>query len=1170
MSRIESVRHLIRPPVFSDAAEKTATAGLLNGVLWVALVGWVLLLGVMPFMPAPLLGLSVIGVVMLLDVVALVMLRRGHVQQVALGLVIALWLVATGSIVGMGTIQTPEVGAFLLILTIAGLLVDLKTAWVVAGSSVLALVGVYLGEGNGWLHPFLPMTPVLNVSLAIANTITAAGFLALVRSRLAQAVARATRNAQEAQENAQALQKVMLSLEAQVTERTRTAELAREEAEKARGAVEQQAWEASALSQLNQVMSGEQELPALAAQVIRQLCRDLNCQMGALFLLDEGVLRLVGAYAYPYRKNLSNQFRPGEGLVGQAALEKQLIVLRDVPPDYIAIRSGLIQASPRHVLAIPFTFDSHVVGVVELATLTEFTPAQSAYLDKALQSVAVGFNTAQSRARIDALLLQTQQQARDLKRREEELRGMNAELAQQTQALTVSQQQLRAQQKALETTNVDLVEKAGILQEQRATLDRQNRDLVLAQQALERKAEELALASKYKSEFLANMSHELRTPLNSLLILAQMLADNDEGNLSVEQIESARIIYNSGNDLLALINEILDLAKVESGRMQFHFEPVQIASLVEALHAQFDHVAAERSLAFEVAVSENLPSGFVTDQQRLLQVLKNLLANSFKFTPAGSVRVVVERPAANADLGPIRVPPTEAIALRVVDTGIGMTPEQQKIVFEAFQQADGSTSRKYGGTGLGLTISREMVARLGGKIELQSEHGQGSTFTLYLPERQPAAGEAVAPAVEPAPSLAPAPAPASVPAATLQAAADDRDSLKPGDRVLLIIEDDLAFARAIYDYAHKKDFKCIIGGDGETGLALVQVYRPDAVVLDLRLPGMSGWEVLEQLKHDPATRHIPVHILSAESENLDAYKMGAVGFLTKPVTAQDLDGLFGKITHLVAHDIKNLLIVEDDAGLRRGIRQLLGGSDVRVTETDLGQTAIDLLRARVFDCMILDLRLPDMTGMELLNRINGDPTINRCPIIVYTGQELTEDQNAELVKYADSVIIKGAKSPERLLDETALFLHRVVSEMSPENQQAIKGLYDQDAGFVGKHILVVDDDMRNAFALSRLLGAKGFKVSLARSGQKGIDQLDATSKIDLVLMDIMMPEMDGYETMRRIRAQPRLRTLPILAITAKAMPGDRDKCIEAGASDYLAKPIDPERLFSMLRVWLYR
>jgi CheY-like chemotaxis protein/signal transduction histidine kinase len=828
----------------------------------------------------------------------------------------------------------------------------------------------------------------------------------------------------------------------------------------------------------------------------------------------------------------------------------------------------MLEFAPRIIMAIPFMRDENVIGVIELASLREFTDGQLALLNKALENIAIAFSTAQARTQINTLLEQTQLQAQELRVREEELKSINEELQSQAENLRASQERLRRQQTELESANAELEERAGTLQQQRTILDQQNRELTEAQNELQHKAEELTIANKYKSEFLANMSHELRTPLNSLLILARMLANNESGNLTPDQVESAQIIFNSGNDLLSLINEILDLSKVEAGRMNFQFAPMNLDNIAQNMRAVFDHMAEEKNLSFEVTVADGLPASIDSDQQRVEQIIKNLLSNAFKFTSVGSVKLLIE-------------PAGGMVAMRVSDSGIGMTPAQQKLVFEAFQQADGSTSRKYGGTGLGLTISRELASRLGGSVELQSELGKGSTFSLCLPLQQQADASESAPEVAPASSKrnqaeAESEPPRWKPSAAKANSApthfidDDRSRIEKGDKVLLIVEDDESFAKVVLEYGRRKDFKCVVAGDGESGLSLAQSHQPDAILLDLKLPGMSGWEVLDALKSDSTLRHIPVHILSASEETMDAYKRGALGFLAKPVSQEGLDGVFQKIGDFLAHTIRTLLIVEDDPGLRHGVRQLLGGSDVKISEAESGSSAMDLLRTQHYDCMILDLSLPDMSGFELLNRIHQDDAIQKCPVIVYTGRALSEAENTELHKYANSVIIKGVKSPERLLDETALFLHRVVADMPEDKQDTIRRLHDRDAAFKGKHILVVDDDMRNAFALSRLLNDKGLKISLARSGARAIEMLEGSTDIDLVMMDIMMPEMDGYETMRRIRAQQRFKNLPILALTAKAMKGDFEKCIAAGANDYLSKPVDVERLFSMLRVWLYR
>ena len=836
---------------------------------------------------------------------------------------------------------------------------------------------------------------------------------------------------------------------------------------------------------------------------------------------------------------------------------------------------------PRNVIFVPFVYDDQVIGVVEIGKLTEFTAAQLEFLTKALESIAVGFTTAQARRRVNELLAQTQQQASELQMQEEELRSANEELASQAENLRASEAKLRTNQVELESVNVELEEKASVLQEQRQVLDRQNQELRVAQQALKQKADDLAVASKYKSEFLANMSHELRTPLNSLLILAGMLAKNEHGNLTADQVESAQIIYSGGTDLLNLINDILDLSKVEAGRMEFRYVALPLARLVESMRAQFQPVAEGKGLEFVLQPADDLPETIETDQQRVEQIIKNLLSNAFKFTPEGSVRLDIYRPALDTDLSKSGLQPEQAVAIRVADTGIGMTPEQQQIVFEAFQQADGSTSRQYGGTGLGLSISRELAMKLGGQIELASEMGKGSQFTLYLPiaRREAPPDLLQTPAVpgqiehqrsSQAQSLAataqtiPQPGDASPVTVSLP---DDRATLRAGDRVLLIIEDDPSFAAIVQDYGRHKNFKCLVAGDGESGLKLAQRHKPDAIILDLNLPGMSGWEVLDELKHNPDTLHIPVHIITGEEESLDAFKRGAMGFLTKPIGLKEMDGAFQSIEQFMARKIKSLLVVEDDDNLRKSVRKLLEGSDVTISEANNGQTALAQLGAQHFDCMILDLTLPDMSGFELLNRLDGAEHLPKCPVIVYTGKALSEEENQELMKYADSVIVKGAKSPERLLDEAALFLHRVVADMPEEKQRMIKKLLGNEGVLTGKAILIVDDDARNAFALSKLLADKGLKMHIAPNGEKALDTLDKTP-IDLVLMDIMLPGMDGYEITRRIRAQLRFRQLPILALTAKAMKGDREKCLEAGANDYLSKPVDAERLLSMLRVWL--
>ncbi len=948
----------------------------------------------------------------------------------------------------------------------------------------------------------------------------------------------------------------------------RAAEQARQESEIANRNLAAQMWQTQGQALLNEKMRGEQDIATLGRNVIQQLCEYLNVPTGALYVRDDNKLKLAGTCAYQ-RKNLVREFEMGEGMVGEAALRQRSITLK-LPEKYLSIlTSSLGELPPQHVLFAPFVFDAETVGVIELGSLDEFAPAEVEFLGKALESVAIAFLTAQARRKVNELLTQTRSQAEELQAQEEELRATNEELEAQTESLRSSEARLKQNQAALEAANAELEEKAHILQQQQAKVDAQNREL-------ERKAEELALASKYKSEFLANMSHELRTPLNSMLILAGMLAKNDEGNLTPDQVESAQVIHSGGTDLLNLINEILDLAKVEAGKMEFRFAPMPWSYLLNRMNDQFGPVAQRKGLAFVTSVAEDLPPGIVTDEQRLAQVVKNLLSNAFKFTEQGSVSLTVQRAAPGSGFDP-----AQFCTVSVTDTGIGMTPEQQKVVFEAFTQADGSTSRQYGGTGLGLTITREMTHRLGGQVALSSEPGKGSTFTIYLPLKNegdqvtsdqvtvtPSSSHLVTnerSSQSPTHPLTPSPlhplTPSPIP--------DDRDSLTPADRILLIVEDDPKFAKIVRDYGRKKHFKCLVAGDGESALALAKAHGPAAIILDLKLPGMSGWNVLDALKDDPDLRHIPVHIMSVDDEDVSAYQRGAMGFLTKPVSQKALEGAFGRIEAFISSKIRSLLLVEDDAALRLSVRKLLEGSDITISEAATGQAALQALAARPFDCMILDLSLPDVSGFELLNRLDSDESLPKCPVIVYTGKELSPEENAELLKYAESVIVKGVKSPERLLDETALFLHRVVADLPEDQQRTIRKLHSREAVLQGKQILIVDDDARNAFALSRLLNERGVKMHIANSATKALEKLE-TLEVQLILTDIMMPGMDGYEFIKALRQQPRFARLPIIALTAKAMKGDREKCLEAGANDYLSKPIDPDRLFSLLRVWLSR
>jgi len=923
---------------------------------------------------------------------------------------------------------------------------------------------------------------------------------------------------------------------------------------------EEQNWLKTGIARLNDVVSGDPQIDSLGAKVISELATYLDAQVGAFYLAQNGeqsTLSLLASYAYTKRKNLSNVFKHGEGLVGQAALERQQILLRNVPEDYVKVTSGLGERVPRFICVTPFLYEDGVKGVVEIATLGEMTELQMEYLAQAMPALGVAVQSAQSRTNLAESLEEAQALSEELQAQQEELKAANEELEEQTQLLKDSEERLKAQQEELQVTNEELEEKNELT-------ERQKKDVEHARKDIQLKAEELAVASKYKSEFLANMSHELRTPLNSLLILAQGLSQNKKGNLTDEQVESAKIIHNGGNDLLNLINEILDLPKIEAGRMDLHLGAVQISSLAHGVQASFGHMAEEKGLALEVQVSDDAPVEIVSDRKRIVQIIRNLVSNAVKFTEQGSVTISFGRPAAaGTDLTGSGLAADECLAIVVRDTGIGMTPEQQKIVFEAFQQADGGTSRKYGGTGLGLSISRELAHLLNGKICCQSEPDEGSTFSLYLPiktertrdaERGTRNGETKAPRAESRVHT-------SIP--------DDRQSLQENDRVILVIEDDPNFARILHDKCHEKGFKCLAAPTGEAGLKLATKHLPGAVILDIRLPGMDGWAVLSALKENTRTRHIPVHIVSVEEASTEALRKGAIGHAIKPLDQEDIEKTFRKLEQVSAGKLGHVLVVEDDPEIRRNTVKLIGNGDVQVDEAGTGSEAMTALRSGGYDCVVLDLGLPDMNGNDVLVTLEREG-VELPPVIVHTARDLTRDEEADIRDHAGSIVIKDVRSQERLLDEVSLFLHRVVSQMPAQKRNIIRNLHHTEELLRDKKVLIVDDDMRTTFAVSRLLAERGMKPLKAENGQKAVQILDHEPDVDIVLVDIMMPVMDGYETMEQIRAQDRFRNLPIIALTAKAMPADREKCLLAGASDYMPKPIDSERLISMMRVWLYR
>ena len=931
-------------------------------------------------------------------------------------------------------------------------------------------------------------------------------------------------------------------------------------------ALEQQAWYRTGQTQLSDSIIGELALPALGQGVLNFLARYIDAAVGALYVVQDGKLQRVAEYAYdPEHLQSARTLEVGSGLVGQAALERRVMAVEDLPADYLKVTSALGGTQPRSVLIVPVEDSGLLNGVIELGFLRPLREQDSELLRRIVPSIGSAIEAARYRQRLQKVLAETQQLNEELQVQQEELRAANEELEEQSNALRESQSHLEEQQAELEQTNEQLAEQTETLARQRDEMDEKNQRLNEAQLMLEQRADELQRASRYKSEFLANMSHELRTPLNSSLILAKLLADNPEGNLSDDQVQFARSIYSAGNDLLTLINDILDISKVEAGKLEVHPELTVLARLVDGVKNLFLPQAMERSLQFEVELADDLPVSLFSDRQRLEQILKNLLANAFKFTEKGSVTLRVEKRG------------EDQLAFAVRDTGIGIAPEQQAAIFEAFRQADGTTNRRYGGTGLGLSISRELANLLGGEIEVQSRPGAGSTFTLVVPEHYseprpitPASVPAAAPvALEP-----PAP-PAAVERDLLQRAAaprqwlpDDRDERPFEARCVLVIEDEPQFARILYDLAHELNYSCLLAQNADDGFDTAVQYKPDAILLDMRLPDHSGLTVLERLKENPATRHIPVHVVSVEDRKEAALQMGAVGYAMKPTTREDLKEVFGRLEAKLAQKVKRILLVEDDARQRESVSRLIEDVDIEITAVEFGEQALELLRSTVFDCMIIDLKLPDMDGSELLERMAREDICSFPPVIVYTGRNLTRDEEAALLKYSRSIIIKGARSPERLLDEVTLFLHKVESDMPPERQKMLKSARSREKAFEGRKILVVDDDVRNVFALTSALEQKGALVEIARNGLEAIDRLQHDGTIDLVLMDIMMPEMDGFTAMQEIRKDARFAKLPIIAVTAKAMKDDQDRCLSAGANDYLAKPIDLDRLFSLIRVWL--
>ncbi|HZK92467.1 MAG TPA: HAMP domain-containing protein [Stellaceae bacterium] len=904
----------------------------------------------------------------------------------------------------------------------------------------------------------------------------------------------------------------------------------------------EQDWLKTNLARFTNMLQGQRDLSRVGRMLLSELAPLVEAQNGAIYLIEpEGGLRRLSAYADADAGG-PEHLQPGQGLVGQCAVDARRMLITQLPENVVPIRSGIFEVPPRNLIVLPVLFEGQVKAVIELASVGAFTDLQISFLEQLTAGIGIVLNSIEATMQTESLLTQSQQLAGEL----------------------------QTQQRELTQTNEQLEQKAQQLAERNVEVEAKNQEIEQARGALEDKATELALTSKYKSEFLANMSHELRTPLNSILILGQQLGDNPDGNLTGKQVEFARTIHSAGTDLLNLISDILDLSKIESGTVSVDVEELFFNNLVDMVARPFRHEAESRKLSFEVVLDPNLAKSITTDSKRLQQVLKNLLSNAFKFTEQGGVKLNIFHATGGWSAEHGGLSHGDVVAFEVSDTGIGILPEKQRIIFEAFQQADASTNRKYGGTGLGLAISRELSNLLGGEIQLRSTPGSGATFTLYLPLRYVTAPAVTRPSRAPPPSLAETLVTVRPSEPAVTQIQDDRTVLEAGDTILLIVEDDPHYARIIADLAHDEGLKVLVAMSGTDALTLAREYQPTAISLDVFLPDMLGWTVLSQLKQDPLTRHIPVQIVTLDEDRQHGLARGAFSFVNKPSSTGDLGTALRRITDYVRPRRKRLLVVEDNPAEQLSIAELLDHDDIDLTTVGTGSEALADIRANGADCVVLDLRLPDMSGFELLDEIRDDPALADLPVIVFTGRELSPEEDAQLHTMARSVVVKGVESPERLLDETALFLHRVVAKLPEDKQRMIERLHSSDEALVGRTVLLVDDDARNIFALSSVLERRGMRVLAATTGREAVAAVKSTPELAIVLMDIMMPEMDGYQTMEAIRADPAFHRLPIIALTAKAMKGDREKCLEAGASDYLAKPVNTEQLLSALRMWLHR
>jgi signal transduction histidine kinase/CheY-like chemotaxis protein len=920
---------------------------------------------------------------------------------------------------------------------------------------------------------------------------------------------------------------------------------------------EEKIWLQTGIALLNDHLRGEKTISQLAQEAITTIVSYLECESGLFYSAYDSKLRFEAGYAVSNFEAVPKELRFGETLIGQAAAQKKIVHLQEVPNTFLQIRSGLGAAQPAHVVVVPLYVDTIVKGVIEIASLHEISQAKLEFLKEASADIAIAIRTARSKMQLQQLLEQTQAQAEELQTQHSELENINAELEAQAEKLQTSEEELRVQQEELMQANRELEERTRQLEERNAVIVERNIEI-------QQKAEELALSTKYKSEFLANMSHELRTPLNSILLLSRLLSENNEHNLNGEQVEYAKVIQSSGQGLLSLIDEILDLSKIEAGKMELEYSAVMVQDIANDMKALFAPVAREKGIGLDISVAKEVPSQIETDKLRLEQVLRNLLSNAVKFTSEGSVQLTITTLPEHHPF----------ILFTVKDSGIGIPKDKQGLIFEAFQQADGSTRRKYGGTGLGLSISRELVRLLGGEIKLTSEPGKGSEFTVYVPKEK--ITEVQKPSQKPAPVREQKPVmerlvqskhyraekiPESLP--------DDRNKASREDKTILIIEDDTAFAKALLDYTHQKGYKGLVAVRGDEGIALAQQYRPQGILLDIQLPVKDGWEVMEELKSNPATRHIPVHMMSSLEAKRESLQKGAIDFISKPVAFEQMKEVFQKIEQVISKDHKKVLIVEENPQHAKALAYFLETFHVAAQISPSVNEGVKALQKEEVDCVILDMGIPDQRAYETLETVKQNPGLENLPIIIFTGKSLSKTEESKIRQYADSIVIKTAHSYQRILDEVSLFLHLMEESNRKEKPSGFKRLGAMSEVLAGKKILVTDDDVRNIFSLTKALELHGVEVIAATDGKEALARLQENADISAVLMDIMMPEMDGFEAMQLIRKKPQYRDLPIIAITAKAMTGDREKCIKAGASDYISKPVDVDQLLSLLRVWLY-